>query len=204
MLAGEPAAARLPLRCWGSFNPRPPLLAGEPPCDTCDQRSLDAFQSTPAIAGGRTPITPTVPGFCLCFNPRPPLLTGEPVSRLTAIQVLPRFNPRPPLLAGEHQRLFDDDDADIVSIHARHCWRANDPCFDRRRPRWWFQSTPAIAGGRTTWPWCERRRSAVFQSTPAIAGGRTPARPRQSRRRGLFQSTPAIAGGRTLPTRSPT
>ena len=59
------------------------------------------FQSTPAIAGGRTP----------CQRIR--LQAGQ------------RFNPRPPLLAGEPAVERKPVPDMSVSIHARHCWRAN-------------------------------------------------------------------------------
>ena len=36
-----------------------------------------------------------------------------------------------------------------------------------------FQSTPAIADGRTAWAKFKRRLETMFQSTPAIADGRT-------------------------------
>ena len=36
------------------------------------------FQSTPAIADGRTAQTKTFMPISCCFNPRPPSLTGEP------------------------------------------------------------------------------------------------------------------------------
>ena len=39
--------------------------------------------------------------------------------------LLMRFNPRPPLLAGESQVLRHAAPKTFVSIHARHCWRAN-------------------------------------------------------------------------------
>ena len=36
------------------------------------------------------------------------------------------FNPRPPLLAGEWLRRIQRKLDGWVSIHARHCWRANE------------------------------------------------------------------------------
>ena len=59
-----------------------------------------------------------------------------------------------------------------VSIHARHCWRANPQSIAGTMRTVPFQSTPAIAGGRiwkTIPPPCV---SEWVQSTPAIAGGR--------------------------------
>ena len=105
------------------FNPRPPLLAGE----TVGQRqqqvvqrvsiharhywrarhdldplaSIDAlFQSTPAITGGRDQVAAAYANSLGSFNPRPPLLAGETAPQWR--QALPR----------------------VVSIHARHYWRA--------------------------------------------------------------------------------
>jgi hypothetical protein len=83
------------------------------------------------------------------------------------------FNPRPPSLAGEPLHFFSSVVAIFVSIHARHRWRANGRvlvglshlvCFNPRPPSLAgepisarfivvfveFQSTPAIAGGRTS------------------------------------------------------
>ena len=88
-----------------SFNPRPPLLAGESKC------------SMPLRPRARR------------FNPRPPLLAGESARTYWQQRQRQSFNPRPPLLAGESvkQRLQRYDR--VVSIHARHCWRANRlPC----------------------------------------------------------------------------
>ena len=83
-----------------------------------------------------------------------------------------------------------------------------------------FQSTPAIADGRTSRENMARQRGKLFQSTPAIADGRTvteieigsgatrfnprppslTGEPRvagKDRSAREFQSTPAIADGRT-------
>ncbi len=62
--------------------------------------SATAFQSTPAITGGRC---------------RP---------RALRVRRWPCFNPRPPLLAGDAMYLTTNPHADAVSIHARHYWRA--------------------------------------------------------------------------------
>ena len=57
----------------------------------------ELFQSTPAIADGRSIDELFIQAAALCFNPRPPLLTGEARRGLG--------------LAAEIG----------VSIHARHC-----------------------------------------------------------------------------------
>ena len=136
-----------PLRCQG-FNPRPPLLAGDAGAGGSDragrQVSIRArhcwramrrkssaclrrtrFQSAPAIAGGRCVTTARLCAWCRSFNPRPPLLAGDASFTAGPAHRCPCFNPRPPLLAG---------DAPAT------------PCAPPAPP--WFQSAPAIAGGR--------------------------------------------------------
>ncbi len=153
------------------FNPRPPLLAGESSCLRCAATYLDVsiharhcwranhfsrrppekmakFQSTPAIAGGRIPVGALMPRSAFCFNPRPPLLAGESPCPLSRSPRAPGFNPRPPLLAGESRGRGVHEPRLSVSIHARHCWRANPPPAALCRSLSEFQSTPAIAGGR--------------------------------------------------------
>ena len=130
------------------------------------------FKSTPAIAGGRMR-----EGYRFAPNDN-------------------RFNPRPPLLAGEWMMQRALARSDAVSIHARHCWRANAPSTKAMTPCKTFQSTPAIAGGRMHRFFFVCARHGRFQSTPAIAGGRMGVAPDTVRRALGFQSTPAIAGGR--------
>ena len=201
------------------FNPRPPLLAGESPgadragggyrvsiharhCWRANPSGIQPrvasteFQSTPAIAGGR--------------------ITLETLAAVTGCC----FNPRPPLLAGESDASFNGDTISVVSIHARHCWRANPGLIAAAELEASFQSTPAIAGGRILGKpgprlldegvsiharHCWRANLplavhpaavVVFQSTPAIAGGRIVDDGRAEAMKGMFQSTPAIAGGR--------
>ena len=177
------------------FNPRPPLLAGDAPgqrrprarrevsirarhCWRAMHRwhachhTLMAFQSAPAIAGGR----------CLCeschtssfngFNPRPPLLAGDAMRAAKPTRLLGGFNPRPPLLAGDAGAVADQGFSEIefqsapaiaggrcerasgcplvsvVSIRARHCWRAMRAAGHPHCLLFGFQSAPAIAGGR--------------------------------------------------------
>ena len=60
-----------------------------------------------------------------------------------------------------------------------------------------FQSTPAIADGRTFHVQLSTSMDMEFQSTPAIADGRTAMRVAAVWRESWFQSTPAIADGRT-------
>ena len=53
LLAGETPSTALSLPMRVSFNPRPPLLAGETPLPARASQRWRKFQSTPAITGGR-------------------------------------------------------------------------------------------------------------------------------------------------------
>ena len=108
------------------------------------------FQSAPAIAGGRcTTLTAGTTGTT-------------------------SFNPRPPLLAGDAGELLFDADAVVVSIRARHCWRAMP----------WITRHPVIGAvvsirARHCWRampvgFAPASNRPAFQSAPAIAGGRCP------------------------------
>ncbi len=83
------------------FNPRPPLLAGEPRRLPHTQAQTILFQSTPAIAGGRT-LYACVPSQALtAFQSTPAIAGGRTIPTLIDWPDSGCFNPRPPLLAGE-------------------------------------------------------------------------------------------------------
>ncbi len=90
----------------------------------CFQAS-QRFQSTPAIAGGRIYRVGGSGAYRDGFNPRPPLLAGESLNCRASARRSWCFNPRPPLLAGESGLALSCVPGRFVSIHARHCWRAN-------------------------------------------------------------------------------
>ncbi|OLP07166.1 hypothetical protein BLL52_1453 [Rhodoferax antarcticus ANT.BR] len=127
LLAGE-----LYWRCYWSrrrtgFNPRPPLLAGEllrqPGGYWVFSVSIRARHCWRANSRGAAR-----PGHCSGgFNPRPPLLAGELKAPCAATVSAGCFNPRPPLLAGELRYGGGRRAGKLVSIRARHCWRANYP-----------------------------------------------------------------------------
>ena len=159
-------------RADDGFNPRPPLLAGDARARPPGRGAARRFNPRPPLlagdAAGRCP-----GGRRTCrFNPRPPLLAGDARGSCCQSPCHPRFNPRPPLLAGDAHVVDAGLVVFVVSIRARHCWRAMPPLPPSPPLPAMFQSAPAIAGGR-----CPRARrrlpsSKPFQSAPAIAGGR--------------------------------
>ena len=172
--------------CWRAMQ------AGRP-----KSPMLSAFQSAPAIAGGRCSAT------------------------LVTHRYEPRFNPRPPLLAGDARQTLASRVAPFVSIRARHCWRAMHalPTADRRhatvsiraRHCWramrcprcccsricrGFNPRPPLLAGDAAMLGAPLAPAVVFQSAPAIAGGRCLAKAACTVGWPVFQSAPAIAGGR--------
>ncbi len=214
------ASHRLTPSC---FNPRPPLLAG----DAEPWHAVGANNVAVSIRARHCwramPASGSLAARRACFNPRPPLLAGD---HAAPAPLSTGFNPRPPLLAGARQRQSAHRGR-LVSIRARHCWRAMParPLAGGSRPGQ-FQSAPAIAGGRCRVPRPPLAHAMrAFQSAPAIAGGRCVCEGRECRagvkcfnpRPPLlagdagaiatacalmeFQSAPAIAGGRCLRAR---
>ena len=108
------------------FNPRPPSLAGEQR-DDAHQNAVFRFQSTPAITGGRTP-TSWLLRKTLGVSIHARHHWRANFAKRNRRWFYPRFNPRPPSLAGERAMMR------------------------RLQPTYWFQSTPAITGGRTIVP----------------------------------------------------
>ncbi len=131
------------------FQSTPAIAGGRTAGKTTAQIINEAFQSTPAIAGGRTLAAHrSTLKLCFSFNPRPPLLAGEPCFAHPA-----------------HQRRR-------VSIHARHCWRANPFSLGLGKLKACFNPRPPLLAGEPTLP-PPPTPPRRFQSTPAIAGGRT-------------------------------
>ena len=156
------------------------------------------FQSTPGIAAGRISRVNTCQVPSRCFNPRPALLPGESWAARWSSSTRLCFNPRPALLPGESLAIADVKVRVAVSIHARHCCRAN---------RLDFPENHHIAGVSIHARHCCRANPCgiaaeahvtEFQSTPGIAAGRIKPSPRPARCKPLFQSTPGIAAGRIL------
>ena len=153
-----------------SFNPRPPLLAGESGFD--EQAARDWFVSIHARHCWRANRSQALQGCCSgSFNPRPPLLAGEsrtsaakPHYRHVSIHARHCWRANPaghPASSG-----FDG-----VSIHARHCWRANQTTHAVSLIFELFQSTPAIAGGRICSSRCRSLADTCFNPRPPLLAG---------------------------------
>ena len=181
-----------------------------------------AFQSTPALAGGRCRGNSAKAIPASRFNPRPPLRAGDAPSPWLFLPCLEGFNPRPPLRAGDagqlpaprwHHRRFnprpplragdaveaaDPRGEGAVSIHARPCGRAmpgRGASWPLTKP---FQSTPALAGGRCNEALsaCLIRADVSIHARPC--GRAMPCLMGFLMSRPTFQSTPALAGGRCV------
>ena len=132
-----------------SFNPHPPLLAGETSCITTHKARTNGFNPHPPLLAGETRCAVVLArSRRVRFNPHPPLLAGETRWGRSCGAPPVRFNPHPPLLAGETARTGRHAEADVVSIHTRHYWRVK-PVLQvwACQCQGLFQSTPAITGG---------------------------------------------------------
>ncbi len=78
------------------------------------------FQSTPAIADGRTAKTGARGMLGKGFNPRPPSLTGEPQGQFLAAAQAQKFQSTPAIADGRTLAGPQAQRRGGVSIHARH------------------------------------------------------------------------------------
>ena len=106
------------------------------------------FQSTPAITGERARIADAQRIADAEFQSTPAITGERAVQNTVAAPRASSFNPRPPLLASEPFHLLRGTSLIIVSIHARHYWRASRRHGMHGVPPFQFQSTPAITGER--------------------------------------------------------
>ena len=156
----------------GSFNPRPPLLAGESAplsaspdtlavsirarhCWRANRRrrrkeeERREFQSAPAIAGGRIRLRAVVVALTTEFQSAPAIAGGRIELLQEADESRKLFQSAPAIAGGRIRVDAGEGVADfLVSIRARHCWRANPCCRPPFLRCCLFQSAPAIAGGR--------------------------------------------------------
>ena len=153
------------------------------------------FQSAPAIAGGRCASRTDRACPSASFQSAPAIAGGRCVAHGAQVAFQLGFNPRPPLLAGDALRRNIMTYQAIVSIRARHCWRAM-PCRMRHTPplsavsiraRHCWRAMPCAC-------WCAWQ-ALRFQSAPAIAGGRCQAEPCEGPRGGSFNPRPPLLAG---------
>ena len=134
--------------------------------------SASKFQSTPAITGERAKAAHRLIFVLHCFNPRPPLLASEPL-------------------------VVDFDCLEtLVSIHARHYWRASPKCRALIEARNKFQSTPAITGERAGRRDVLQPANGCFNPRPPLLASEPRCGRSEKHVSMLFQSTPAITGER--------
>ena len=226
------------------FNPRPPSLAGDPLLRQGIKVLEKCFNPRPPSLAGDPFVKPSRPETPSCFNPRPPSLAGDPCfarpwaqadpvsirarhhwraipSTTNSARLILSFNPRPPSLAGDPVAQVRRRAYRAVSIRARHHWRAIPQPSRSRSLEHWFQSAPAITGGRSGMDTVKADtatgfnprppslagdppmggvsvpESVRFQSAPAITGGRSSTAGGLCLIVILFQSAPAITGGRS-------
>ena len=160
LLAGESLTLLGSASIPSCFNPRPPLLAGESHQKFCTLLLLGGFNPRPPLLAGESAGAVNVHAGQDSFNPRPPLLAGESRKCPCAWPSARGFNPRPPLLAGESRGANGRDVAvGRVSIHARHCWRANPPAA---APAFFFHGVSIHARHC----WRANPSDALYQSAP--------------------------------------
>ena len=182
------------------FNPRPSFLAGETSCPASAKPSASRFQSTPVISGGRnreagrgqaaTDVSIHARHFWRAkprawsaytahqaFQSTPVISGGRNPFVSPLAGPASGFNPRPSFLAGETKPVESLCAVVVVSIHARHFWRAKHREHAPCAADVWFQSTPVISGGRNRTLTDVQSDTILFQSTPVISGGRNAAVP---------------------------
>ena len=151
------------------FNPRPPLLAGDPHAgQTPPLRARVSIRARHYWRAIRQP------GAGQCsqagFNPRPPLLAGDLVSALARSHAA-LFQSAPAITGGRSNRALRLSQHRDVSIRARHYWRAIRPGYTWPRPLIWFQSAPAITGGRSGHRCAICGRHRCFNPRPPLLAG---------------------------------
>ena len=210
-----------PARAARRFNPRPPSMAGDPyqvigptgvgMVSIRARHRWRAIPDSPERARSRF----------FCFNPRPPSMAGDPTMTMSNVDGSGRrFNPRPPSMAGDPVSRRPHRGDKLVSIRARHRWRAIPGCqwaqvinrgFNPRPPS--MAGDPAAASvlencwlvsirARHRWRAIRASRLVVFQGLDVSirARHRWRAIPRDTKAVAsllLFQSAPAIDGGRS-------
>ena len=194
LLAGDPAPTQAAVFLSQGFNPRPPLLAGDPQecgheqcaysvsiharhCWRAIQHQISGFthaalfQSTPAIAGGRSADLLGALDLEAVFQSTPAIAGGRSPKHTAPACPCLLFQSTPAIAGGRSLDRAHTMAIKIVSIHARHCWRAIRS--QALKPLSWrvFQSTPAIAGGRSSRLRVNRFCLKGFNPRPPLLAG---------------------------------
>ena len=179
-----------------SFNPRPPILAGDARRDRRRQRHPYGFNPRPPILAGDAHAPSGVRQRIGCFNPRPPILAGD--ARLaTMLATGAMFQSTPANTGGRcAQRKPYTYRKDNVSIHARQYWRAMRSMTSLAASGRMFQSTPANTGGRCHTGGFHEQLLLRFNPRPPILAGDACWACALRCWVVRFQSTPANTGGR--------
>ena len=154
-----------------------------------------------------------------CFNPRPSFLAGETPETAHGTPRSSPFQSTPVISGGRNLSGIRVSVLLVVSIHARHFWRAKQftggpplarPVVSIHARHFWrakragqrdsvsgqsFQSTPVISGGRNATRLTAVAGSRCFNPRPSFLAGETVDYAHLFERH-LFQSTPVISGGR--------
>ncbi len=161
-------------KCPGpSFNPRPPLLAGDASDKTNQTYHVSWFQSTPAIASGRCLLDVAARGLAGLFQSTPAIASGRCPLKAEPAPVPVQFQSTPAIASGR--------------CAEKHCVIE---FFVIK-----FQSTPAIASGR-----CRRRPRSLhggwcFNPRPPLLAGDACAGPCQSGPCPCFNPRPPLLAG---------
>ena len=107
------------------------------------------FQSAPAITGGRSSMAALRSASAWAFQSAPAITGGRSRQRRQDGAGDASFNPRPPSLAGDPRAHRGNHHRRVVSIRARHHWRAIHARSEALTALIQFQSAPAITGGRS-------------------------------------------------------
>ncbi len=166
---------RLQAASW-RFQSTPAIAGGRTVVGVPDQcLPVNVFQSTPAIAGGRTSAGSITGWWTTCFNPRPPLLAGEPLPGAggqagSHVSIHARHCWR-----ANHERYWPTAREQAVSIHARHCWRAN-RCRDAGciHPCQCFNPRPPLLAGEPRYRSLNANCSGGFNPRPPLLAGEPP------------------------------
>ena len=149
-------------------------MAGDPRASRASAALSPAFQSAPAIDGGRSARLFPRPRRPAGFNPRPPSMAGDPPCHWPGGTCWRCFNPRPPSMAGD-PRVRTSVDVAHGGFNPRPPSMAGDPRTGWPRGRRWCRFNPrppSMAGDPSTSTY-QPSRMAGFQSAPAIDGGRS-------------------------------